>query len=73
MRALVGSVGYFNLSDLSAGLMVIDRLRGLERPDGDCALASLVTAERDVDMRHGLVSSFGLDGHCCSVVLSRAG
>ena len=34
MRALVGSVGYFNLSDLSAGLMVIDRLRSLESPDG---------------------------------------
>jgi Ni,Fe-hydrogenase maturation factor len=34
MRALVGSVGYFNLRDMSAGPMVIERLKSDGLPGG---------------------------------------
>ena len=34
MRALIGSVGYYNLSDLSAGPMVLERLKAEGLPEG---------------------------------------
>lgn len=45
---------------------------GLEQVDPHCLLPLVTNQPRDVTVRHGLVTSYGLDGNSCAIVLGRA-
>jgi 3-oxoacyl-[acyl-carrier-protein] synthase II len=54
------------------GRGVLPGIPQLEQPEESFLHAKAGPSNRTVDLRTGLINSLGFDGHCCSLVLTRA-
>ncbi len=69
----LGASGPLQVIDLLETMRdgVLPGIRRLEKLDDGCPLATARSQSQELDVIDGLVNSIGLDGHCCSVIVSR--